>query len=89
MKAKTFQKEEDNSIIALMCLHAQSFRSCPTLWDPMDWIACQGPLSMGSQARILEWLPSPPPGDLPDPGIKTLSPVSLALQLESLLTEPP
>ena len=27
-----------------------------------------------SQARILEWLPCPPPGDLPDPGIKPKSP---------------
>jgi len=28
-----------------------------------------------SQARILEWLPFPPPKDLPDPGIE---PASLA-----------
>ena len=27
-----------------------------------------------SQARILEWLPCPSPGDLPDPGIKHDSP---------------
>ena len=32
--------------------------------------------------------PCPPLGDLPDPGIKPESPVSLALQAESLLTEP-
>ena len=38
-----------------------------------------------SQARILEWLPFPSPGDLPDPGIKSLSP---ALQVDFLLTEP-
>ena len=32
------------------------------------------------QARILEWLPFPPPGDLPDPGIEPVSlvPSSLA-----------
>ena len=27
-----------------------------------------------SQARILEWLPLPSPGDLPDPGIEPMSP---------------
>ena len=26
------------------------------------------------QARILEWVAFPPPGDLPDPGIKPASP---------------
>ena len=29
-------------------------------------------------------LPFPPPGDLPDPGIEPLSPVSPALQVNSL-----
>ena len=33
-------------------------------------------------------LPFPPPGDLPNPGIKPASPVSPALQAEPLLTEP-
>ena len=28
------------------------------------------------QARILEWVAMPSPGDLPDPGIKPLSPAS-------------
>ena len=37
------------------------------------------------QARILEWLPFPPPGGLPDPGIKLRS---LALQVDSLPSEP-
>ena len=39
-----------------------------------------------SQARILEWLAISSPGDLPDPGIKPMSP---ALQADSLLFEPP
>ena len=30
------------------------------------------------QARILEWVAIPPPGDLPDPGIEPVSPVSPA-----------
>ena len=33
-------------------------------------------------------LPFPPPGDLPDPGIKPASPVSPALQADSLPAEP-
>jgi len=33
-------------------------------------------------------LPCPPPGDLPDPGIKSESPESPALQADSLQPEP-
>ena len=36
--------------------------------------------------RILEWVPCPPLGDLPNPGIKPRSP---ALQEDSLPSEPP
>ena len=54
-----------------------------TLWT----VAHLAPLSMGIlQARILEWLPRPPPKELPTPGIE---PRSLALQVDSLLSEPP
>ena len=35
------------------------------------------------QARILEWLPCPPPGGLPDPEIEPGSPAAPALQVES------
>ena len=38
------------------------------------------------QARILEWVPFPSPNDLPNPGIE---PRSLALQADSLPSEPP
>ena len=31
----------------------------------------------------------PPPGDLPNPGIESASPVAPALQVDSLPTEPP
>ena len=34
-------------------------------------------------------LPSPPPGDLPDPGIEPVSPVAPALADGSFTTEPP
>ena len=32
------------------------------------------PYGLGIQARILEWVAMPFPGDIPDPGIKPLSP---------------
>jgi len=38
------------------------------------------------QARILEWVAFPSPGDLPSPGIKPRSP---SLQADSLPAEPP
>ena len=65
---------------------------CPTLATPWT-VACQTPLSMGFP-RQAYWsgLPFPSSGDLPDPGIK---PVSPALQAVSYIasgffsTEPP
>ena len=55
-------------------------QSCPTLYDRMD-LAHQTPLSMGfSRQEYWSVLPCPPPGDLPDPGIK---PRSLVLQANS------
>ena len=57
-------------------------QSCPTLSNPMGCIARQAPLSMGlSRQEYWNELPNPPPGDLPNPGIK---PVSPALQVDSL-----
>ena len=53
-------------------------QSCPTLCDPMDY----GIL----QARILEWVAFPSPGDLPNSGIEPRSPT---LQVDSLPAEPP
>ena len=40
------------------------------------------------QARILEGLPFPPPGDLPEPGIESTSLLSPALQVDSLPLAP-
>ena len=58
---------------ALVFVHAKSLQSCPTLCDPMD---CRSPGSSvhGTlQARILEWVAMPPPGDLPELGISLTS----------------
>ena len=50
-------------------------------------VACQASLSMGfSRQEYWSGLPFAPPGDLPNPGIKPMSP---ALQADSLPTEPP
>ena len=57
-----------------------------TLWT----VAHQAPLSVGIlQARILDYLPYPPPGDLPNPGIKPTSLMSPALAGGFFTTLPP
>ena len=63
-----------------VCLQLLSCaRSCPTLRDPIT-VARQAPLSMGfSRQEHWSGLPFPSPGDLPDPGIRTESPVSPTL----------
>ena len=56
------------------------------LFVPLWTIVWQAPLFMGfSRQEYWIGLPCPPPGDLPNPGIKFLSPVSSALQADSLL----
>ena len=60
-------------------------QSCLTLCDPMT-AAHQVPLFMGfSRQECWSGLPFSPPGDLPSPGIKPMSP---ALQADSLPSEP-
>ena len=61
----------------IMCvyIYAQSL-SCLRLFATPWPAAHQAPPSMGIlQATIVEWLPCPPPGDLPNPGIEPRSPV--------------
>ena len=49
---------------------------CATPWT----VACQAPLSMEfSRQEYWSGLPFPPPGDLPDAGIKPVSPLSPSL----------
>ena len=56
-----------------------------TLCNPMD-CSLPGFSARGIfPARILDWLPFPPPGDIPDSGIKPVSPAFLALQADSSL----
>ena len=62
---------------------------CPILCDPMDG-GLQASLSMGlSRHEYWSRLPFPPAGDLPEPGIKALSPESPALACRFFTPEPP
>ena len=47
-----------------------------TLCHPMDWSPPGSSVGGILQARILDWVAFPPPGDLPDPGIEPGSPAS-------------
>ena len=69
---------------------------CPTLLSCISWVRLsatlwtithQAPLLMGILPRQEYWseLPSPPPGDLLNPGIKSWSPT---LQTDSLPSDP-
>ena len=51
-------------VVYLLC-HVQLYPQCSQQGSSVHGI---------SQARILEWLPFPFPGDLPNPGIKLTSP---------------
>ena len=69
-------------------VEAKVTQSCPTLCDPMD-CSPQFPLSMEfSRQECCSELPFPSPGDL-NPGIEAISPVSPALQADSLPAELP
>ena len=69
------------SFCAMLCLVTQS---CQTL-RPHG--ACQAALSMEfSRQEYWSGLQCPPPGDLPNPGIKSRC---STLQVDSLLSEPP
>ena len=68
----------------LFCL--SHFRHVPLFVTPWT-VAYQAPLSMGfSRQEYWSGLPCPPAGNLPNPGIESKS---SALQVDSLLSEPP
>ena len=67
----------------MLCLGTHHSPLFETPWT----IALQAPLSMGfSRQKYWSGLPCPPPGDLPNPGIKPRSP---SLRADSLPSEPP
>ena len=72
--------------VPLICVHILSHvRLFATQWT----VARQAPLSMGfPRQEYWSGLPFPSPGDLADPGIETIPPVSPALWEDSLPLEP-
>ena len=54
------------------CVSAKSLQPCPTLCDPMDCSQVGSSVHGILQARILDWVAIPPPGDLLDPGIESI-----------------
>ena len=69
------------------CVHNLSCLSHVQLFVTLGTVACQAPLIMGfSRQEYWSGLPCPPAGDLPNPGIKPISP---ALQVDYLSLAPP
>ena len=81
---KKKKKRKEKKTLKLMvskCMHvpAKSLQLCPSLCDPMDW-AYLSPLSVGfSRQESWSELPGPPPGALPNPGIRPASLISPTL----------
>ena len=70
-----------NEIGAFKVKESVVAQSCPAFFDPMDYSPPGFSVPGILQARNWSGLPFPSPGDLPDPGIKSMS---LAWQVHSL-----
>ena len=71
--------------ICSLLSHFSHVRLLATLWS----VTLQASLSLGfSSQEYWSRLPFSPPGHLPDPGIESTSPMSPALQADSLPVEP-
>ena len=68
-------------LVKSICCYYLVTKSCPTLCNLVDCSAPGSSVHGILQARIWSGLPFSPPGDLPDPGIKPMSP---AWQADSL-----
>ena len=86
-KSRTTEKLNNNKKCRFVFHESESevAQSCPTLCNPMLYSLPDSSIHSIFQARILEWLPFPSPGDLFNPGIEPRSP---ALQADSLPSEP-
>ena len=75
------------STLSIQSLCVLSHFICARLFLTLWTIAHQVPLSMGfSTQESWSWLPFPPAGDLPDPGIKLTSLATLAGGLFTMST---
>ena len=91
LKSSQFLKQLDaeigfiwNTRVSSLSLLQGVFQTQGSNPDLPHWRRILYQLSHQGSPRILEWVASPSPGDLPDPGIKPGSPV---LQADSLPTE--
>ena len=80
--------EVERGLSGQRSVHCSVDQSCLTLWNPMDCSLPGFSVHWILYAGILEWLPFPLPGDLPDPG-DAESPASLALADGFFTIEPP
>ena len=79
-----FKKAKTSAAIKGQSVSRSIAQSCLTLW------ARQAPLSMGfSRQELWSWLPSPPPEDLSNSGIKPISLIYPALASGFFTTMPP
>ena len=74
-------------MLAATAAAAKSLQSCPTPCDPIDGSPPGSPVPGILQARILEWVVMPPPGDFPNPEIQPAFLISPA-KVGSLLLVP-
>ena len=72
----------ETNIVSQLCVCVQS---CPNLCNSLDHSPSGSSIHGISQVRILKWIAFPPPGDLPNPGIKPMPSVSSEMQADSLL----
>ena len=82
--------ETNTTIVEQKLLFSSSVSNFSVQFLANLWtVAHQAPLSMGFLRReYWRWLPFPPPGDLPDPGMELTSPASPALAGKFFTTEP-
>ena len=65
----------DHQNYVSLCVHVSAVLSHVRLFVTPWTVACQAPLSMGfSRKEYWSGLPSPSPGDLPEPWVKSTSP---------------
>ena len=76
-----FQVKFKGHLPSCVCVRAQS---CLTLCDPMDCSPPRSSIHGFPRQEYRSRLPFPPPGDLPDTGIKPGPPAAPALQANSL-----
>ena len=57
-----------------LSLVSEVAQSCPTLCNPMDSSLPGSSVHGIFQAKVLEWVAFPSPGDLPNPGLEPRSP---------------